>query len=293
MSTILGEVYVKINAIERKITDGGSKLLGLQNEKRTLILDARQLELDGKPDHEAFKLRYHHAVEDVKAAQSAMEDAGKRHKAAKEEHENALELLTKLEEKTAEQRQQEQAAAQEEGLPIIQIDKQNGVEGWRELPLSALGLSPAIVEKLTNPVHKHSDQKLGEITTLGGLVNLTSHSPYSMLKGISSTTSGKIEDAWMKFWEENPKYCQPPLIDQVDTAVESDLVVEASHDIADLVKHGLQPRVLKALQAGGHNTVASLQEILEHDDLLEDVVTRKGIKNVRQAYQSWAAVTLP
>lgn len=283
MSATIGEAYLAITQIDNRITKLGQELLGLENERRSHVVQARLQELREKPEEQIFKIRYHHAVEDVHVAEKKVESAGKAHKEAKDVHEKSLELLTKLEEETDEQKR----ADAEERLPLVQQSQRGSTtnEGWRELPLSALGLSAAIVEKLSNPIHKASDQKLKEITTLGGLVDLTANTPYSLLKGISSTTSGKIEDAWMKFWEENPKYCQPPLIDQVDTEVEP-----IKPEVELLLTHGATKNTVKALRAAGHTLIEQVTEFINDDDICSDVVGKKGVKNLRLAMESWGAM---
>lgn len=285
----LGEVFVKILDIERKITAGGQKLLGLQNEKRSLVLEARKLELAGREEHEIFKLRYHHAVEDVKTAELQMEDSAKQHKRNKEEHDEALELLTKLEEKTEEQLEQEEAIAAESALPIVQMDQAAGGtdETWRTMPLDTLKLSTAILAKLANPVHKHSDKSLGEITTLGGLADLLNKHQlsYGQLKGMSSATAGKIEEAWMEFWESRKH-----LNTFVEPSTRPTDEPPAAIEVEVLLTHGATKKVTAALRAGDYAQISQLESIIEDDDLLGDVVGKKQIKNVRLAYQSWRAM---
>jgi hypothetical protein len=295
----LGEVFVKILDIERKITAGGTKLLGLQNEKRSLVLEARKLELAGREEHEIFKLRYHHAVEDVKTAELAMEDASRQHKRTKEEHDDALELLTKLEEKTEEQQEEEAAIAAEAALPIVQIDQD--AETWRSLPLDTLKLSAAILAKLANPIHKHSDKSLGEVTTLGGLADLLNKHQlsYGQLKGMSSATAGKIEEAWMEFWESRkhlnqfaPAVPQPgdPHPEPMGVFTPTGETQPGWVEVEVLLTHGATKKVTAALRAGAYAQISQLETIIEDDDLLGDVVGKKAIKNLRLAYQSWKAM---
>lgn len=283
--TRLLELTTDISACDRKITKAGQDLLGLQNERRSLILEARKLELQDLPEPEQFKLKYHHAVQDVREAEKATEEAAKRNKVAKDEELVAFEALAGLEEQTEE----DEAAEEERNLPIIQQTSNGELnESWRELSIETLNLSESILDKLRNPIHKHSDKKLGEITTLGGIVDLTTggNIAYSQLKGISSTTSGKIEDAWMEFWQSHPEYCQKPADETVIVEGEQD----QSEGIAVLKEHGLQDKQLNLLKSGGIETIANLQEIIEDDDLLGDVVGKKQVKKVREIYESWSVI---
>lgn len=286
----LGEIFIKINNIERQITAGGQQLLGLQNDKRTLVLEARKMEMAGKEEHEIFKLRYHHAVEDVKTAESSMDDASKQHKRTKEEHDKALELLTRLEEKTEEQLEEEQAIAAEAALPIVQMDQAGDSEAWRLLPLDTLKLSPAILSKLANPVHKHSDKSLGEVTTLGGLADLLNKHQlsYGQLKGMSSATAGKIEEAWMEFWEtrKHLKVFTHP----ADTTISTDSPDDSGPvaiEVEVLLTHGATKKATAALREGGYAQMQQLETIINDDDLLGNVVGKKALKNIRLAYESW------
>jgi hypothetical protein len=297
-NAVLGEIFIKINEIERKITDGGVKLLGLQNQKRSLVLEARKMELAGKEEHEIFKLRYHHAVEDVKTAELQMEDSAKQHKRNKEEHDEALELLTKLEEKTEEQLEEEKAIADEAQLPIVQMDQAAGGtdETWRALSLDTLKLSNAILAKLANPVHKHSDKSLGEITTLGGLADLLNKHQlsYGQLKGMSSATAGKIEEAWMEFWESRKQLkVFAPADDALVSPGSPDNSGPDAIEVEVLLTHGATKKVTAALRAGDYAQIGQLEAIIEDDDLLGDVVGKKSIKNIRLAYQSWRAMQAP
>lgn len=293
----LEDHLVEIAEIDRKINQTSTRLLGLKNERRDLTLSARKLELEqwGKLEDRAFKLRYHHAVQDVKEAVSELNAAKAAAKAASETHVEYLEALTKLEEKSQQQLEEEEAVEREKSLPIIKLDSAEK-DAWRSLPLSTLNLSQAILAKLAEPVLKKSDKKLGEVTTLGGLVDITSSGlAYSQLKGISSTTSGKIEDAWMEFWKNNPQPAEPAEIVGADLAKSADLAVspgspDPEHQIEELIKHGLKSITVTALQERGYRTVEALTDIIQDDDLLADVVGKKAVKNVRLAHQSLGAM---
>lgn len=72
-----------------------------------------------------------------------------------------------------------------------------GPDAWKAVPLSSLGLSPKVIEKLED----------AGLRTLGALAAWTK--PLTDVKGIGEAAAEKIEEATARYWKENPQQEEP------------------------------------------------------------------------------------